>query len=309
MEIIDRLSLSHPQKPLILTIGNYDGVHLGHQVVLQRTVEVARQKQTQSGVITFSNSPGEVLLAAPAEKLCSTHQKIDLLAALGLDILFLIEFTREFSQQSPEEFLKNLLKKIPFSHLILGHDARFGKNRAGDIEQVQALAKALHFQVEYLPPEKINDRTISSSAIRKEIKAGHLEEANKMLGRSYSIQSLVAKGTGIGKRIGFPTANVQITNYCLPPLGVWAVTIRLAAATHEGIANLGTAPTVQREGAPILEVHLFDHESVLYDQEIEIVFQKYLRAEQRFPSLDALKEQIAKDIEEAKKFFQKTIST
>ncbi len=310
MDILDNLALPHPKKPLILTIGNFDGIHLGHQHVLQRVVSLSCQNRTTSGVITFRNSPSEVLSPGSLpEKLCSLPQKVKLLEHLGIDTLFLIEFTRQFSGQSPEEFLQRLLQTIPFSHLILGHDARFGKNREGDFEQVRALAKTLGFEVEYLPPLKVNDRIISSSSIRKEIKAGHLDTAKMMLGRNYSIQSTVTKGTGIGKRIGFPTANVQTQNYCLPPLGVWAVTVNLPSDSHEGIANLGVAPTVHRDGAPILEVHLFDHESVLYDQEIEVFFHKYLRPERQFPSLDALKGQIGQDIQEARSYFQKSIST
>ena len=302
MKIYDTLS---SDTPLIVTIGNFDGVHLGHQHVLQKVVSLAKQQHRLSGAITFKNTPIEVLRpSTPVENLCSLNQKIELIERLGIDSLFLLEFTKDFSLQTPEEFLA----KLPISHLILGHDARFGKDREGDKDLVLALSKELGFNVEYLPPFALNGQIISSSAIRNLIKEGRLNEAKQMLGRTYSIRSIVTKGTGTGKRIGFPTANVEVKNTCLPPLGVWAVRVKLDSGFHGGVANLGFAPTVRKDAAPILEVHLFDHENLLYDHEIEVFFEHFLREERRFDSLESLKEQIAKDVSLAKLITEETFS-
>lgn len=299
MKIYDTLS---SDTPLIVTMGNFDGVHLGHQHVLQRVVALAKEQNRPSGAITFKNAPSEVLHPEKRiENLCNLKQKIEMIEQLGIDSLFLLEFTKEFSRQSPGEFLT----KLPISHLILGHDARFGKDREGDRDLVLKLSKELRFSVEYLPPLTLDGVIVSSSAIRHMIKEGRLSEAKNMLGRTYSIQSIVTKGTGTGKRIGFPTANIEVKNICLPPLGVWAVRVKMDAGCHWGVANLGFAPTVREDAAPILEVHLFDHETLLYDHEIEVFFEHYLRQEKRFESLEALKEQIAKDIEKAKSLINK----
>jgi riboflavin kinase / FMN adenylyltransferase len=301
MDIFTKLIYPHPKKPLILTMGNFDGVHLGHQQLLKKTISLAKQYHTASGVITFQKSPATLFYPqAPIENISSQGQKTALLEKLGIDIVFLLDFTKEFAAQSPKEFLSQLKDGVPFSHLLLGHDAKFGKNREGDPAVITALSKTLNFEVEYLPPFKYHDQIISSRLIRQEIKAGRLDEAKSMLGRPYAIQSKVAKGSGTGQRIGFPTANLPVNNYCLPPFGVWAVT----ANGHPAIANLGVAPTVRQDSTPLLEVHLFDHESPLYDQEIEVIFLTHLRSEKRFPSLDALKKQIERDVETAKGYFR-----
>lgn len=303
MDIVEQLYL--PQnKPLILTIGNFDGVHLGHQHLLQQVVSLAKKEQTRSAAITFKNLPMELFFPErPVTRLCTLNQKIELFNSLGIDTLILLEFTAQFANQTAESFLKTLFDSAPFSHLILGHDARFGKGREGDPTRVQKIARDLGFTVEYIPPLLINGTIVSSRQIRQEIQAGNLELVRQMLGRPYAIQSHVAKGSGTGKKIGFPTANVKVENLCLPPLGVWVVEVKIGADTHHGIANLGFAPTVRNDETPLLEVHLLDHNQLLYGQEIEIAFLKFLRPEQKFSSLEALTGQIGRDVEEAKLFF------
>lgn len=310
MEVIQQLTYPRQNKPLVLTIGNFDGVHIGHQHLLRQVVALARKEKTRSAAITFKNLPVELFFPQrKIERLCSVKQKIDLLEELGIDTLFLLEFTAQFAEQTAEVFLSRLYHSIPFSHLILGHDARFGKGREGDPAKVRKVAHDLGFEVDYVPAVQLHNANISSSLIRQEIHAGHLARVLEMLGRPYSIQSEVIKGSGTGTRIGFPTANVKVENACLPPLGVWVVTVKIEGKEHEGIANLGFAPTMRNDPAPLLEVHLLNLDQILYKQEIEIAFHKFLRREKKFESLEALSTQIAHDVEEAKKYFHQKIDS
>lgn len=295
-----------PQKPLFktpcaITIGNFDGLHTGHQFVLKRLSEISHQNQIPSVVISFKNHPAEILRPErPICKICTNEQKIKIFEKKGIDTLILLPFTKELSELSVEEFISNLQKNIPFSHLILGWDATLGKNRHGNKEIVKDIAKKQNFQVEYLEQYKIDQTSVSSSAIRACIQEGNLQEAERLLGRPFSIYSAVLKGEGRGKKIGFPTANMDVKGLCLPPLGVYAVKAIINDIPFKGIANLGLAPTVRKDTHPTLEVHIFDFNQNLYNQTIEVIFSTFLRPEKKFNSLDELKAQIARDIQIAR---------
>lgn len=289
------------QDPLVVTIGNFDGVHLGHQLVLKKVAEAKDRMNGKSLAITFSNHPSEVLNPEkPLFKICTLNHRIKLLKESGIDILLLLTFTKEFSQQSAEEFLKRIREKYSFSHLILGHDAAFGKDRKGDRQQIQNLAKAFHFHVEYLDSFSLDGVTISSSKIRELISEGDFTKLQKFLGRPYSIYSKVISGKGKGKTIGFPTANIEVNDLCLPPYGVYAVKLINSEQIFKGVANLGVAPTIRHESNPLLEVHLFEHHEDLYNKNVEVIFSNYLRPEKKFSGLEELKNQIHNDIQKAK---------
>ena len=198
-------------KPVALTIGNFDGVHKGHQAVLNRVKELAIQENEHSIVLTFLNHPSRVLRPeVNLAMLCTQKHKIKLLKEQNIDATLLIEFTHEFSQQTAEQFLENLYSHFPFKHLVLGHDAVIGKDRQGDPNHIKDLAKQLNFQLEYIPPY-ISDKTIiSSSIVREKIRKGELADAEKLLGRKYSIYSSVISGEGKGRTLGFPTANIEV---------------------------------------------------------------------------------------------------
>ena len=301
-----KLIKSLPLQPLFnttcaLTVGNFDGLHVGHQFLLKKLIEISHQNQIPSVVISFENHPTEILRPGkPICKICTNEHKIKIFEKLGIDTLILLPFTKELAGLSAEEFIINLQKHLPFSHLILGWDATLGKNRHGNKEIVQAIARKQNFHVTYLEQYKVDQTPVSSSAIRACIQEGTLHEAERLLGRSYSIYSPVFKGEGRGKKIGFPTANLDVKGLCLPPLGVYAVTAVINEIPFKGVANLGVAPTVRQDTSPTLEVHIFDFDKNLYNRSIEVIFSTYLRPEQKFRSVDELKQQISKDVERAR---------
>lgn len=298
MKLIRELP-AHPlfSSPCVITIGNFDGMHLGHQAVIQKLKETAHANQIPSVVISFANHPAEILRPEiQLKKITTLPHKIQLMKQTGIDALVLLTFTQTFSEQNAEEFLTFLQQKLPFSHLVLGWDATLGKDRQGDKDIVLDLAKKGNYKVSYLTPQMNQSTPISSSQIRKLIQDGKFDEIEKFLGRRYSIYSTVYKGEGKGKQLGFPTANFNIDHLCTPPLGVYAVTTLIEGQRFPGIANLGIAPTMRKDNHAVLEVHLFDFNEDLYNKNIEVVFNRYIRPEKKFSSIEDLKNQIQHDI-------------
>lgn len=283
---------------IALTIGMFDGVHVGHQTILQRVKEAEKL----SVCLTFSNHPASVLSPQhPIPLLSTPRQKERLIAALGIHVLFMIPFTTEFANQKAEAFLRDLHQLIPFTRLILGYDAHIGNQRAGTPEVVRTVGSRVGFEVEYLEPVLIDGSPVSSRRIREALTVGEIQQAQRLLGRLVSFYARVHKGSGYGKKIGYPTANLDIQGICRPPFGVYAVTVRLKDRVVAGVANLGVAPTLQQNRVPTLEVHLFDVSLDLYEQEVEVVLHHFLRPERRFEHAEALKTQINHDIQEAKR--------
>lgn len=294
--------------PIVLTIGNFDGVHLGHKAILNRLNELSKQIKGINIVLTFSNHPSTVLNPDnPTPLLCSLNHKIQLMQQEKIDYLCILPFTKELSELSPEDFLHTIRKSIPFNTLVLGSDATIGKNRAGDRDQITKLSKTLHFDTEYLPDITLEGERISSSKIRDLIQQGQLQQAAKFLGRQFSIYSMVISGTGRGAKIGFPTANICIEGLCTPPRGVYAVHMIHDGKKHDGVANLGIAPTMRTNPNPIFEVHLFDHTENLYGTEVEVFFDQYIRPERRFDDINQLKLQIMQDIQLANQIHKSNV--
>lgn len=300
-----KLIKEFPDKPIfdkaVITIGNFDGMHLGHQAVIKELIDTSHELKIPSVVISFENHPLEVLRPdIPICKICTSEHRMKLMEKMGIDSLVLLNFTQTLSEQSAEQFLMNLHLRQPFSHLVLGWDATLGKNKHGNKEIIQKIAAKHQFAVDYLEQQKVNDAIISSSQIRKLIQEGKLDEVKKFLGRSYSIYSTVYQGEGNGKKLGFPTANFNVKGLCLPPLGVYAVTAKFNTHTIKGVANLGIAPTMRKDKIPVLEVHLFDYHENLYGRSIEVIFSSFLRPEKKFISIEELQNQIQNDIAKAK---------
>lgn len=260
-----------------LTLGFFDGVHLGHQAVVQRCREWGF-----CTCVTFPEHPALTLGRTAPPLLCSPEHKIDLLKQAGADEVIVIPFDANLAQLEPEAFLK----QFTFDHLILGHDARFGHKRSGTPERLQD-----RFSVEYLPPVSL-EGTISSSRIRTLVEGGDLEGVARLLGRRLSYGGPIIHGEGKGRAIGYPTANLDVSGLCVPTYGVYAVTLN----GKPGVANLGVAPTLQTDRRPTLEVHLFESPGDLYGQNVEVTLFEFLRPEQRFPSVEALRAQIAQDV-------------
>ncbi|WP_166154648.1 MULTISPECIES: bifunctional riboflavin kinase/FAD synthetase [unclassified Neochlamydia] len=285
----------------VLTLGNFDGMHIGHQAIIKKVVETAKSQQKASVVLSFENHPSEVLYPdRPVNKICTNEHKIQLIKNMGVDLLILLKFTKEFSEQSAEQFIHHLQTLLPFSHLILGWDATLGKDRKGNKETIKGIAEREHFGVEYIEQQTVDEVAVSSSLIRKFIQEGQLETAQKLLGRPYSVLSAVDRGLGKGKQLSCPTANLDVKNLCIPPLGVYAVNIFVDQQLFKGVANLGIAPTVREDKVPLLEAHIFDYEANLYGKTIEVILTSYLRPEKKFANLEELKLHIQQDILKAR---------
>lgn len=282
--------------PHVLTIGTFDGVHRGHQEVLRKTVETAKELHSVPAVLTFSNHPAEILRPDQAPlRLISLLHRLKLIEAAGIKKLYVVPFTYEFSQQTAEEFLEELLHRLPIKALILGYDSAFGRNREGTCEFLKPFAKAHRFDVIQVEEKTCEEEIVSSRLIRQKLREGHLAVVEKLLNRPYSLFLPVQPGKQIGKTLGFPTLNFDISLFAHPPLGVYAVTLTLEEKLYPAVANLGTAPTVRQDEKPTLEVHALSPLPSYTDTMAEITFYKYLREEKKFSDLEALKKQIAFD--------------
>lgn len=275
-----------------LTIGNFDGMHVGHQALLKHLVS----KKLHSTVLTFSNHPLTVLSHERPLEITTVDHKILLFKELRIDTVLLLPFTEEFSKQSPDFFLNFLQKYIPFSHLVLGYDGVIGHAREGDRPYLEQLAQKLKFQLEYFPPVCLDGQPISSRKIRTSIQQGDLSTAARYLGRPFSIYSKVMSGKAMGRVLGFKTINLPTEGRVLPPHGVYVVHVRVGNQTLLGVANLGSAPTLHQDRPPLIEVHILDVEENFYEREVEVIFIKYLRSEKKFDSVETLKQQIVEDI-------------
>lgn len=292
----------------VLTIGNFDGVHLGHQRIIEALVAKAKALDSVATVMVFEPQPQEFFAkeSAPA-RLTRLRDKYNLLAKLGVQRLLCVNFDDEFANQSAAYFIQQLLvEKLGIQHLIIGDDFRFGKNRKGDFTMLQEYGARCHFDVSDTASYKLLDCRISSTAIREALEQNELARAELMLGRPYAISGKVIHGEKNGRKFGFPTANVLLKRLVSPVAGVYAVKIHCVTnkTTHYGVANIGCRPTLNGIRQQ-LEVHIFDFDQNLYGKQIEVTMLTKIRAEKKFSSIDALKEQITKDSEQARLYTQK----
>ena len=299
---IDSLS---PLPHAVITSGTFDGVHLGHQKILQRLNEVARaQPDGQSVVMTYWPHPRTVVSSDSQDlRLLSTlDEKIELLDRAGVDHLVVIPFTRAFSQLTSEEFIQQILvEKLGTKKLVIGYDHRFGRDRAGGFDSIQANQSRYGFEVEEIPRQDIEAVGISSSKIRAALTDGHVDTATRFLGRTYSLTGTIVKGRQLGRTIGFPTANLQIDDpvKLIPANGVYAVEAVQGGQTYGGMLNIGFRPTVAGENQTI-ETYLFNFDRDIYGEHMTLHFRTYLRPEQKFNGLPALMEQLQKDERQAR---------
>jgi len=295
--------LSALQGPIFAAIGVFDGVHLGHQAVISTSAEHARRAGGTPVVITFDPHPVKVLRPEKAPHLLTaTQHKIALIRDLGVEHLLVIHFDRRFAATPPEEFVRELVQHAqPLRQICVGHEWSFGKNRAGNLELLTNLGAQHGFEVIGIKPVAVNGTVVSSTAIRRAVEEGDLAKAAEMLGREYTILGTVKKGAQLGRELGFPTANLSAHSEQFPPNGVYAAEARLNGATLRGVVNLGYRPTIESARPErLLELHLFDLNHDIYGEDVEVRFLRYLRAEQKFANLDELKEQIARDVAEAR---------
>jgi riboflavin kinase/FMN adenylyltransferase len=279
-------------------LGTFDGVHAGHRKILERLTQNVENGKYESLVLTFFQHPRMVLQEQSGIKLLNTiPEKIDLLEKIGIENLVIHPFDESFSKLTAQEFVKNILvDKFHIQKIIIGHDHRFGRNRTANIDDLIAFGKLYDFEVEQISVQEIDDVSISSTKIRNALMEGNMALANEYLGYEYFLTGTVFKGKQLGRTIGFPTANIQIeeNHKLIPRNGVYVVKSIINQKTVFGMMNIGFNPTVAGENLSI-EVHFFDFDTDLYHQEIRVSIMKYLRPEQKFGSVDLLKEQLEKD--------------
>ncbi|MGD8454898.1 MAG: bifunctional riboflavin kinase/FAD synthetase [Anaerolineales bacterium] len=291
-----------------LTIGSFDGVHLGHQQIIKQITSGAHASGVPAVVLTFHPHPS-VVLRGPRESFYLTTQekKAALLEALGVDILITQPFNREVSSISAGDFVNQLYTHLNIQQLWVGHDFAMGHNREGTFSVLEAYGEELGFKVQALDAFQIEGEVVSSSRIRRCLEAGQVEQAAKLLGRPFSLCGLVEKGDGRGHKIGSPTANLAIRKeLAVPAAGVYAVRVNLDNQTYRAVSNIGVRPTFEEQTTgPRVEAHILNFDKDIYGEEIELEFAAHLRDEQRFPSVEALIAQIQADIRQAEAIFTK----
>jgi riboflavin kinase/FMN adenylyltransferase len=295
MQVFRHLPIALPS-PLALAIGNFDGMHLGHQALLSRLIEVAKAKKLTPAVMTFEPHPREFFtpLNAP-ERLCNLREKLEQFEVLGVEKVFVCAFNTSFAAISAQDFLSILRKKLNVSSILVGEDFKFGAKRAGTIADF----KTNGFDLISLPQVNLDGERVSSTRVRSALANGDLNLAKQLLGRNYSISGKVVHGAARGRELGFPTANIHMRHERPALTGVYAVKLD----GLNSVANLGVRPTIAGVPKLLLEVHVLDFNGNLYGKHVHVEFMHKIREEMKFENLDALKAQIAKDIVVARTFF------
>ena len=309
------IALTEKDRGIALTIGNFDGMHLGHQALLSETLRVAKERGLHAAAMTFEPHPREFFDPANAPaRLSSLREKAVCLQKAGIEYLYVCRFNQSFAQQSPENFVTLLQQRLLCRWLLVGEDFRFGAKRSGDVALLRSRGQSCGVDVATLPDINLDGLRISSTAVREALACGNMHLAEALLGRPYSISGRVQHGNKLGRTIGFPTANVSLSNRKPALIGVYAVKctdvrVRGLEGVATGVASLGTNPTVRPAkpapagGRHSLEVFLFDFSDDLYGKRINVEFCEKLRDEAKFPSLDALRTQIQRDSDAAREYF------
>ena len=293
--------------PLFLAIGVFDGVHRGHQAVISTSADHARAANGTPVVLTFDPHPEKVLRPESAPHLLTaTQHKIALIRGLGVGNLLIITFDKQFAATEPEDFVTALVAHSkPLREICVGHEWSFGKNRRGNLELLKKLGAKSNFDVVGIPPVKITGAVVSSTAIRQGIEKGDFAKAAEMLGREYTILGTVTHGDNLGKKIGFPTANLSAHSEQFPPDGVYAAEAKIDNEVHRGVINLGVRPTISAgKSERVLEIHLFDFNRDIYRRDVEVRFLRFLRPEKKFANVEVLVEQIRHDVDQARELFR-----
>ena len=292
-------------QPVAVTIGNFDGVHFGHQSMLNELQAAARKRGLQTAVVIFEPHPREFFTPwqAPA-RLTSLREKLELFGTMGVDRVHVCRFDALFAQKNAADFIHALHEKLHAQFVLIGDDFRFGSGRAGDFALMEKIGAQCGFEVRAVHSVLHEGVRISSTAIRAALAAGQIRMARDYLGRPYSISGRVVHGDGMGRKLGFPTANVQM-KHNLPPLkGIYVVLAHAEGlGVLQGVASLGVRPTLKQDAKPVLEVHMFEFAQQIYGKHLRVEFLQKLRDEEKYPSLEALTRQIALDVENAKKWF------
>lgn len=305
MKIFTNLSNFKSTNKTFVTIGTFDGVHIGHQKVIKKLIKSAKNNNATAVLLTFFPHPRMVLQKELDIKLINTiEERIQLLENLGLDILVIQEFSMDFAKLSALDFVRSILvNTLNISRLVIGYDHHFGKNREGNFEQLQEYGHTYSFKVKKISQKEISDITVSSTKVRTAIEKGEILKANSYLGYNFMLTGIVVKGKNLGEKIGFPTANLHITETykLIPKTGAYIVKSNIDNTVVFGMMNIGFRPTVSGKNQTI-EIHFFNFDSQIYGKKIQIEVLKFLREEHKFDSVEALKKQLAKDKKTSKDY-------
>ena len=298
MKIIETLYNDLEFPPTVITLGYFDGIHLGHQCLIDTTKKVAAKKSIKSAVFTFKTHPLSIISPEKAPKLLfSNDKKIEIVESLGIDYMIYPDFTLDIMNEKPEEFVKNILvDKFNARHIVVGFNYKFGYKGMGTPNTLIELGKKYNFEVTIIQPIKINDQTVSSTFIRNLIENGEVELAKSYLGRPYSITGTVIPGKGLGKKISIPTANIAVEDtIVIPSYGVYYTKVSLQHHQFDAITNVGNNPTFSNHPVAI-ESYLFNFNKEIYGEKIEVFFLKKVRSEMKFNSIEELVSQMKKDM-------------
>jgi len=285
----------------VITVGTFDGVHVGHQKILNKINSIAKKNNGETALLTFDPHPRKILFNnGDSLKLINTLQeKIQLLKEYGLDHLIIYPFTKDFSRITPTSYVRDLLvNQLNVSTLVIGYNHQFGRNREGNIDLLHELSDVYNFKVEEISAKEINEIKVSSTKIRESLNSGNIIQTNNYLGHDFSITGKVTEGNKIGRSIEFPTANILIQEKekIIPTNGVYAVKVKFNAKWFKGMMNIGFRPTLKKpNNEPVKEVHIFDFNENIYGEEIEVVFKAHIRNEEKFSDINALKKQLIND--------------
>ncbi len=305
MVVVNNIEGINKEPNTVLTVGTFDGVHLGHKKIIEFLVDIAKKTSSRSVIVTFEPHPRMVLVDKKSIGILTTlEEKISLFENLGVNIVLVINFNKDFASLSSDEFLQNfLLNKIGLKEIIIGHDHKFGKDRDGDEAKVKHFAVMNNFKVTPIEPVQIDGVTVSSTIIRNYLLSGEVALANKLLGRNYSFSGEVVVGDKRGRTIGFPTINIEVGNAgkILPSTGVYAVKVFWNKHIFNGVMNIGKRPTFKNSGEIITEINLFNFDKDIYGEKVTVEVVEKIREEKKFSSIKDLVEQINKDKEKSLK--------
>ena len=306
MKIYNDLILKKKHQFSVVAIGNFDGIHLGHQKVIQKAKEKAKKNKLPFGIITFEPIPAMFFnKKIKNHRINSLLQKKKQLKKLKLDFLVIINFNKDFSMIRSEDFIKKIIfRKIKCRYLYVSNNFKFGHKRKGNINTLKKYSNIYNYKTVITSPLKKVNKVVSSTIIRKKILRGKINEVNKLLNRNWSIEGKVIKGQRRGRKIGFPTCNIKLSDYIVPKLGVYSVIVKTRLFKKKGIANIGYRPTFNGQNL-LLEVNIFGINKNLYNKEVIVEFIKFIRAEKKFRNLEQLKKQIKIDIKLAKRYVQR----
>jgi riboflavin kinase/FMN adenylyltransferase len=312
MKVVHSIDEVEKQRASIVTVGTFDGIHLGHQEILREVIRRARARRGRSVSLTFDPHPKEVVAKGgyPVEILTTVDERIELFEELGFDLVLILQFTYEFSRQTPRQFYeKYLVNSVGISEEVEGYDHMFGRDREGGIEEMKRIGNEFGFSVTILPPFTVDGEVISSTKIRHLLREGDIQRARRYLGREYSLDGLVVKGAGRGVVLGFPTANLQPVSErkLVPRDGVYFVRVVLEGVSYYGMMNIGTRPTFETDHRKTIEVNLFDFNQTIYGKRLRVQFLQRIRDEVRFASAAELARRMEIDRQECLKIREQFI--